>query len=82
MNSGGDRYQTMENILGRLKQVRKWNGNYLINAAPRADGAMPDAFYERMAGLAALGGFAKLDAEWAMVRSTSHAARLLFGAFL
>lgn len=39
-------------------------GNYLTNAAPRADGTMPDAFYERMSELAALGGFSKLDKEW------------------
>jgi alpha-L-fucosidase len=64
VRNGGEDYQPLDHILSRLKQVRKWGGNYLINAAPRADGSMPDAFYERMAELAALGGFANLDAEW------------------
>ncbi len=64
VRDGGEDYQPLENILGRLKQVRQWGGNYLINAAPRADGTMPDAFYERMSELAALGGFSKLDDEW------------------
>jgi len=64
VKGGGDQYVTLEHFLGRLKQVRKWNGNYLINAAPRADGGMPEAFYERMAELAALGGFAEIDRKW------------------
>jgi alpha-L-fucosidase len=64
VRNGGEDYQPLDHILSRLKQVRKWGGNYLINAAPRADGTMPEAYYERMAELAALGGFANLDAEW------------------
>ncbi len=64
VKGGGEDYLSLEHLLGRLKQVRQWNGNYLINVAPRPDGTLPDVYYERMAELTALGGFAKLDAEW------------------
>ncbi|MDA0577930.1 MAG: hypothetical protein O3B24_07520 [Verrucomicrobia bacterium] len=35
-----------------------------LAAAPPADGTLPDIYYQRMAELAAAGGFAKPDAEW------------------
>lgn len=54
---GGEKYKPLDWMLGRLKQVRQWGGNYLINVGPRPDGTLPDAYYERMAELAAAGGF-------------------------
>lgn len=35
-------------ILSRFIQIRTWGGNFLINFAPRADGTMPDMYYQRM----------------------------------
>ena len=60
----GEEYKTLEWMLGQLKTVRNWGGNYLINVAPRPDGTLPDAYYQRMAELTAAGGFTKLDQTW------------------
>ncbi len=54
---GGERYRSLDWMLPRLGQVRRWGGNYLINVAPRPDGTLPDAYYQRMQELIALGGF-------------------------
>lgn len=35
-------------ILSTFIKLRAWGGNYLINFAPRADGTMPDVYYQRM----------------------------------
>jgi alpha-L-fucosidase len=57
--NGGERYKSLEWMLGRLRDVRRRGGNYLINVGPRADGTLPDAYYERMKKLAAAGGYAR-----------------------
>ena len=61
---GGERFRSLDWFLGRLRQVRKWNGNYLINIGPRPDGSLPDAYYERIAELTSAGGFRQLDEQW------------------
>jgi alpha-L-fucosidase len=61
---GGEHYKSLDWMLGRLRQVRQWNGNYLINVSPRADGSLPDAYYARLRELSDLGGFSTLDAQW------------------
>lgn len=61
---GGERYKSLDWMLSRLKRVRQMGGNYLLNVGPRADGSLPDAYYERMGELISAGGFAKLDQEW------------------
>jgi alpha-L-fucosidase len=35
-------------ILTQFIKLRTWGGNYLINFGPRADGTLPDIYYERM----------------------------------
>ena len=67
----GEKYKSLEWFLGRLRQVRKWNGNYLINVAPRPDGSLPDAYYARIAELTAMGGFQQLDQQWKSEVATS-----------
>ncbi len=61
---GGESYRSLKWMLGRLRQVRHWGGNYLINVSPRSDGTLPEAYYQRMAELTAMGGFEKLDKQW------------------
>jgi alpha-L-fucosidase len=61
---GGERYRPLEWMLGRLRQVRSWGGNYLINVGPRSDGTLPDAYYRRMAELETAGGFEEFDTKW------------------
>lgn len=61
---GGERFRSLDWFLGRLRQVRKWNGNYLINIGPRPNGSLPDAYYERIAELTSAGGFRQLDEQW------------------
>jgi alpha-L-fucosidase len=63
-SNGGEKYRSLDWMLGRLRQVRKWGGNYLINVGPRPDGTLPDAYYERMAELKAAGGFRRLNEQW------------------
>jgi len=60
----GEQYKSLEWMLGRLRQVRKWKGNYLINVCPRPDGTLPDAYYERIAELTSAGGFRQLNEQW------------------
>ncbi len=62
--TGGERFRSLDWFLGRLRQVRKWNGNYLINIGPRPDGSLPNAYYERVAELTSAGGFRQLDEQW------------------
>lgn len=64
VSPGSENYRTIDWMLGRLKQVRRWNGNYLINVSPRPDGTLPEAYYERMEEFAAMGGFDTLDRQW------------------
>ncbi|MCE5326863.1 MAG: alpha-L-fucosidase [Planctomycetaceae bacterium] len=61
---GGESYRSLSWMLGRLRQVRRWGGNYLINVGPRPDGTLPPAYYQRMSELAEAGGFKKLDEQW------------------
>jgi len=61
---GGESYRPLAWMLSRLKQVRRWGGNYLINVCPRPDGTLPDAYFERMAELTAAGGFIEPDRQW------------------
>ncbi len=47
--TGLDQYATpAADILSTFIKLRAWGGNYLINFAPRADGTMPDVYYQRM----------------------------------
>jgi alpha-L-fucosidase len=62
--SGGETYRPLDWVLGRLRQVRHWGGNYLINVGPRPDGTLPEAYYQRMAEFAAMGGFQQLEKKW------------------
>ncbi|MDD5678376.1 MAG: alpha-L-fucosidase [Kiritimatiellae bacterium] len=61
---GGEIYRPLDWMLGRLQQIRRWGGNYLINVGPRPDGTLAEAYYLRMAELAAAGGFQQLDKKW------------------
>jgi alpha-L-fucosidase len=40
-------------FLDTFARHRTWNGNFLINCAPRPDGRMPETYYRRMAELKA-----------------------------
>ncbi len=61
---GGEIYRPLDWMLGRLRAVRRMGGNYLINVSPRPDGTLPEPYYQRMAELAGMGGFQKLDRQW------------------
>ena len=61
---GGEIYRPLDWMLGRLRPVRRMGGNYLINVSPRPDGTLPEPYYQRMAELAGMGGFQKLDRQW------------------
>lgn len=41
-------YRPLGWMLNNFAHCRTWNGNMLINCAPKPDGAMPDTYYERM----------------------------------
>ena len=44
-------YRPLGWMLDLLARCRSWGGNLLVNAALKADGSMPDSYYERMKGL-------------------------------
>lgn len=60
----GDRLKPLDWMLDRLRQVRKWGGNYLVNVGPKPDGTMPEMFYQRMDELKGRGGFRALNQEF------------------
>lgn len=52
VRSNEERYLSTGSFLSTLAKVRSWNGNLLMNAAPRPDGAMPPPFWQGMEELA------------------------------
>lgn len=46
--TANETYQSTQWFLDLLVRHRSWDGNLLINCAPRPDGSMPDAYYLRM----------------------------------
>ena len=48
-----EKYYPTGYILNWIARTRSWNGAFLINFAPRSDGAMPQAYYDKMAELTA-----------------------------
>lgn len=57
----GEIYRPLDWLRERLRQVRRWGGNYLPNVSPRPDGTLPDAYYQRMAEFTAAGGFDQFE---------------------
>jgi alpha-L-fucosidase len=47
-------YRSAQWVYDSYRTVRDWGGNMLINAGPRADGTLPDIFYQRVQELKAL----------------------------
>ncbi len=43
-----DYAMSAKDILSQFIKIRAWGGSYLINFAPRADGTLPEIYYERM----------------------------------
>ncbi len=47
--SAYDKYaMPVADILAMFIKIRSWGGNLLVNFAPRADGTLPDIYYQRM----------------------------------
>ena len=44
-------YRSVEWLLKTYEKVKEWNGNFLINAGPMADGSLPNEVYEKLESL-------------------------------